>query len=101
MDNKDLILTAIDSYPKLNGSQKHLLKILANFDTEVNAQTIIEVMALKKQSVYPNLKKLLKLNLIYKSEGRNAFFSINKNTIDEIINFYYRKQEILQNSSIK
>jgi len=101
MNNKDLILTAIDNYPKLNGSQKHLLKILANFDTEVNAQTIIEVVALKKQSVYPNLKKLLKLNLICKSEGRNAFYSVNKNTIDDIISFFHRKQKILQNSSIK
>lgn len=100
-DNKKLLLAAIDDYPKITESQKELLKTLLTLETEVNATTIIEVVKLKKQSVYPNLRKLLDLQLIQKTNHRNAFYSINKNAMYEVIEFHKKKQKLLQNSSNK
>ena len=101
VDNKELLLAAIDDYNDLTHSQKELLKVLVNFNTEVSAQTIIDVIALRKQSVYPNLKKLLASNLITKIQKRTSTFLVNRTKMYEIVEFYNKKQEILQNNSIK
>ena len=92
VDNKELLLAAIDDYNDLTHSQKELLKVLVNFNTEVSAQTIIDVIALRKQSVYPNLKKLLASNLITKIQKRTSTFLVNRTKMYEIVVEWFKKR---------
>lgn len=98
MENKELLLAALEAYPEITSSQKNILKVLINLGAEVNIKTLIDVLKLKRQSIYPNLKKLEELQLVHSEKRRTQFFGINRAKMSKVIEFYNNKQKILQNS---
>lgn len=97
IENREMLLLALEDYPEITLSQKNILKILVNLGTEVNVKTLMDILKLKRQSIYPNLKKLQELGLIISEKKRTQFFGMNNSKIQEIIDFYKKKQSILQN----
>ena len=93
MLSKEELLTAINYYPKVTGTQKQILKILINSSNEMKAGNIIDILGVKKQSVYFNLKRLIDSNLIYK---KASLLYINNEKMQELIEFYYRDMQKLR-----
>lgn len=85
MQSKEVLLNAINYYPKITRAQKQILKILINSGEKMNASNIITILGVKKQSVYLNLKKLINFNLIKKEA---LLLHINNEKIKELVEFY-------------
>lgn len=94
--NHDVLLNAIDDYPPLTSSQRNILKVLVTLDSEVNVKAIMDILKLKRQSIQPNIKKLEEAGFIVSAKKGVHFFSVNKGKMLEIIDFYNKKQKIIQ-----
>jgi predicted transcriptional regulator len=104
IDNKELLLAAINDYDHFTKSQKAIVSIILNFEKEgmanISINSIIEMAGFSKTIVYKNLTKLEK-NQIFKREKianeKIGYIKLNNSKLDEILKVHLKKQQIIQN----
>ena len=102
MENKNLILKAIDSYDVYNMASKTVLKTLIaspsidDSTIKISIKALAEMSHLSIQGVYNALRYIERDKVVerFKKSGeRVVFFKINKNKISNICQYYNDLQE--------
>jgi len=102
MENKNLILKAIDSYDVYNMASKTVLKTLIaspsidDSTIKISIKALAEMSHLSIQGVYNALRYIERDKVVerFKKSGeRVVYFRINKNKISKICQYYNDLQE--------
>jgi len=100
LNNKKLLLTAIDSYSLYTEKQRNVLKYLVNLsiDGEVkfNTSEAAQDIQLSRAAIYLMLDKFKGEDLLRKKEGKRErinSYILNNDKLNYIIQFYYNKQD--------
>ncbi|NQV77821.1 MAG: hypothetical protein HQ490_05635 [Lutibacter sp.] len=101
MQDKNMILKAIDSYDVYNTASKSVLKTLVaitpmeNNVIKISIKALGEMSHLSRQGVYNALKYIERDNVVerFKKSGeRVVYFKLNENKITEICEYYNNLQ---------
>jgi DNA-binding transcriptional regulator GbsR (MarR family) len=102
MEEKDMILKAIDAYDVYNTASKSVLKTLVASPymednvVKISINALAELSKLSRQGVYNALKYIERDNIVerFKKSGeRVVYFKVNKNKIAEISQYYSNLQK--------
>ncbi len=99
MNEKDLLLAAIDDYPQYTKSQKIVLKTIASIAVNdlaaVSVQYLSEQANVTKTHVYLILKKLQAdhcINIVRNKLHRSNLYKLNNVGLDHLIQVYNNKK---------
>jgi len=105
MNDKELLLEAIDNYDVYSSMQAKILKTLINISVDdvaiIAPRTLSELIGTTRTTVYSCLSKLQKdgcIKILKDSGERLNTFKINKVKLNEIILNYQKKLQILKNN---
>lgn len=103
MKDKELLLEAIDDYPKFKPLRKKILKLIigcwANGVSTIAPQVLVKELNITKSTAYTHLKALKKDGIIISpDEGEEQFttFRLNQIRADDIIAAYSMKKDYLK-----
>jgi uncharacterized membrane protein len=94
MENKELIIKAVEDDNLLSPNQKVIMKILISYDSTITADSLMGITGFPKQVIYLNLNKLSKADLVKKEKKRVFVYGINKSKLLEITEDYKKKIEL-------
>ena len=108
INNKELLLEAIDHNDQFSKSQKAVINIMLDFEkngtTNISVNSITELTGFTKTIIYQNLKRLEKVGILKnfrKDREKIKSFQLHKSKLQEIIDTYLKKQHILQKKFTK
>ena len=103
MNDKELLLEAIDNYTQYTLAQRTVLKTLVSISinniVKTNAEELSKISGITKATIYSSLKLFLKEGIIEKIEGPNRGIGIIKlisSQLDEIQKIFLKKIELLK-----
>ena len=108
IQNKELLISAINNCDKYNKSQKTLLSLFVsthnNGIIDITMTSMVSLAKITRVMVYKNIDFLVEDGVI--SEGNSLSprikrFVLNEDALQEIIDLYLKRQEFIKSSLIK
>ena len=103
IDNKDLLFAAINDYDHFTKSQRAIVNIILNFEKQgaanISINSITEMAGITKTMVYKNLTKLENAQILIREKKANekiGYIQLKKDKLQEILEVYLKKQQIVQ-----
>lgn len=93
--DKGLIISAIENYSVFSINQKQILKTLVNFENEVPADVILNVIKISKQAFQFSIKRLLDEEYIIRQKIKVFVYRINKPKMQQIVETYTIQQSLI------
>lgn len=100
LENKKLLIAAIDAYSLYTIKQRSILKYLVNLsingEVKFNTSEASKDLELSRAAIYLTLDKFKKESVLNKKEGnteRINSYILNNDKLDYIVQFYYNKQD--------
>jgi DNA-binding transcriptional ArsR family regulator len=103
MKDKELLLKAVEDYPKYKSLRKKILKLIIgcslNGISTISPSELVKELNITKSTAYSHLKALKKDGIIISpDEGEEQFttFRLNQMKADDIIAIYSMKKDYLK-----
>lgn len=99
IDNKELLMRAIEEYDILTKAQRKVLAIIVSFEHGIKTKAIANIIGVTAAAIYEHLETLLNDNFIINISKKNSpgIFIANNNKMLEITKFFTVKQNYEKN----